>query len=295
MVKHDFPTPPPPTTTSLYSRRNCGAVSKRDRGGVQVGGRGRDAPWMPLCVCRITVITTSLGEDCENQRGGSAALGTASRALLRPNEEAGNERSRVCGWWVGGDQGREAVGGQRSRCGWSGTIEERAAMRGVVLGRWEDRLGEQTSAEDGAGSRSARNKTTSSLSLGLRALIRSNLRLLALCRKRPQLPTKSSPKPDRAGPHDGMRVSGRASALGCGREWARCGGGGGGGGGPVQGRGRPAASRSRTATATPAATSTRATPATATRSISDQHCVLAQGLHKRNAHALTPATPRPGG
>lgn len=28
MVKHDFPTPPPPTTTSLYSRRNCsGGVS----------------------------------------------------------------------------------------------------------------------------------------------------------------------------------------------------------------------------------------------------------------------------
>jgi hypothetical protein len=25
MVKQDFPTPPPPTTTSLYSRRNCRA------------------------------------------------------------------------------------------------------------------------------------------------------------------------------------------------------------------------------------------------------------------------------
>ena len=24
MVRHDLPTPPPPTTTSLYSRRNCG-------------------------------------------------------------------------------------------------------------------------------------------------------------------------------------------------------------------------------------------------------------------------------
>jgi hypothetical protein len=26
MVKQDFPTPPPPTTTSLYSRRNCRAL-----------------------------------------------------------------------------------------------------------------------------------------------------------------------------------------------------------------------------------------------------------------------------
>jgi len=28
MVKQDFPTPPPPTTTSLYSRRNCGEESQ---------------------------------------------------------------------------------------------------------------------------------------------------------------------------------------------------------------------------------------------------------------------------
>lgn len=37
MVKQDLPTPPPPTTTSLYSLRNCyrvshWGVSQRDRG-----------------------------------------------------------------------------------------------------------------------------------------------------------------------------------------------------------------------------------------------------------------------
>lgn len=50
IVKHDFPTPPPPTTTSLYSRRNCseehgqplGTFLSLVRSGTEAQERGRD-------------------------------------------------------------------------------------------------------------------------------------------------------------------------------------------------------------------------------------------------------------
>lgn len=46
MVRHDFPTPPPPTTTSLYSRRNCASQYI----GRCSADEQQHAPLMPLCV-----------------------------------------------------------------------------------------------------------------------------------------------------------------------------------------------------------------------------------------------------
>jgi len=45
MVRHDLPTPPPPTTTSLYSLRNYAGERVSAVGEEDVS---EDGPWKPL-------------------------------------------------------------------------------------------------------------------------------------------------------------------------------------------------------------------------------------------------------
>lgn len=60
MVRQDFPTPPPPTTTSLYSLRNCCGGRGQQRMQGWAGGIIDFDGWG----CR----TTHLGSHCEGER-----------------------------------------------------------------------------------------------------------------------------------------------------------------------------------------------------------------------------------
>jgi hypothetical protein len=63
MVRHDFPTPPPPTTTSLYSRRNwTGQLADPPPGGVDGAGSlddGDGAHTLVAIECDVGSRTTA--------------------------------------------------------------------------------------------------------------------------------------------------------------------------------------------------------------------------------------------
>jgi hypothetical protein len=104
MVRQDFPTPPPPTTTSLYSRRNC-ARSVRDCACCGTD-RGRHAPLMPLYVCMegasAAVELVAVRRSCCGATGKSRArwgsigeAGGRGDALLGAANKGGNSARGV--------------------------------------------------------------------------------------------------------------------------------------------------------------------------------------------------------
>jgi hypothetical protein len=114
MVKHDFPTPPPPTTTSLYSRRNLEAIVWSGRQAVWAE---REEGWAE----RRRAGQGSRGE------GGQRA-GVDARCEVRGARWQG-VRVRVRAW--GGEQqrwrrGRTGKAASRARAGPAGS-EQRAA------------------------------------------------------------------------------------------------------------------------------------------------------------------------
>lgn len=72
IVKHDFPTPPPPTTTSLYSRRNCSEEHGQPLGKLEILGLG------------------AIGNGGARTRSG--------RTSVREREVRGVGRSGISGW-----------------------------------------------------------------------------------------------------------------------------------------------------------------------------------------------------
>lgn len=185
MVRHDFPTPPPPTTTSLYSRRNCGGLAW-----VQQRGRGGDAPWMPLWM-RGRARTGVAG----NGRWGSAScLATDELQPGRLGGGGGRATGRRSGG--GGEQGRQAGGNAGGRADSAvGVAAMAETARMAEQSSWARRQRRQDRA-DGRRFTFGTQKRLSSSSGGrsglARALIRRAHWLLALCIMRPRLHRKTS-------------------------------------------------------------------------------------------------------
>jgi hypothetical protein len=146
MVRQDFPTPPPPTTTSLYSRRNCARVS---RGACRAGGRSH--------------LGGHCGRVCEGSGRGARSCeelrGAATTGGCRVNWGGG----KATGWAVCGGQGRLGQGATRRRDG-AGSAGGRDGAAGGRAGWCEGRSVELSAGNrNGNGSRSlfgCRAKTT---------------------------------------------------------------------------------------------------------------------------------------
>ena len=94
MVRQDFPTPPPPTTTSLYSRRNWAGESQRlvSHAGAE-GGRGRWETVQARTILGKRAVGTAAPSWGGRVGGGASTL----EAILRePKQaEADQRESRV--------------------------------------------------------------------------------------------------------------------------------------------------------------------------------------------------------
>jgi hypothetical protein len=117
MVRQDFPTPPPPTTTSLYSRRNCARVS---RGACRAGGRSH--------------LGGHCGRVCEGSgRGARSCEGRRRRAGAGSIGEAGRQRAGRSAAVKGGS-GRARRDGETAQAVLVGATGQRAGVLGGARG-----------------------------------------------------------------------------------------------------------------------------------------------------------------
>lgn len=150
MVKHDFPTPPPPTTTSLYSRRNWAQVS-----GPQADGGEQHAPLKPLW------MGDARPRGIARQTRWAALLWCSGQEAERcSNEEAG---TGPCSCWSI-EAERKVRGGAGQACRAEGAIGAGVGM-GAAGRRWAElTVLEADSLERmGAGSQRAAKTTRSCL------------------------------------------------------------------------------------------------------------------------------------
>jgi hypothetical protein len=171
IVKQDFPTPPPPTTTSLYSRRNCRAThqvskadasSSEDPNGSGTDGRacdrdGRDVaggwssadarrslvPWKPFGKCRWEMkINYAVRPGVKRRWTLLPAMHRTGSELL-PKTGSKQDRSRMTEGVNGQDRDWSMDFG-RIRSGRDGEIQsttkkagrEEKGIMGLVVGAW---------------------------------------------------------------------------------------------------------------------------------------------------------------